>query len=91
MCSENPENFDWVYTTFKTFYQDTKDTYPVPGGYDFVNNEGIMHIGRLRYQGVVKTGGIWSFKRDNAGIYFDYNDTDLKRATMYEALVYNKP
>ncbi|XP_044253028.1 uncharacterized protein LOC123004000 [Tribolium madens] len=89
LCTQKPENFEWVPSTYTTFDEVLTKKNPVPGGYDFINNDGIMHIGRIRYQEFVKIGGIWSAKKDKSWLYFDYYNT-LKKIGLYEGLVYNE-
>ncbi|RZC41471.1 uncharacterized protein BDFB_004876 [Asbolus verrucosus] len=88
LCSKHLDQFSWITTTSKTFHLDTTGKHPVVGGFDQVdNNKGMLHVGRLTYQGNIRVGSIAGYALENAMFSFVGGTTEQK-ASMYEVLLY---
>lgn len=91
MCTKNQENFEWLNTTAKTFHADMVGKHPVLGGYDHMNNNGELAIGRLMHEGNFKIGEIASYNLDYSQIYFPFKNVEKHKGDGFEALVYTGP
>jgi hypothetical protein len=92
LCSEHPEYFSWVKTSAKTFEADTAGLKVVIGAYDNIGNNGIMHVGRIFYQGAVIVGDVTPFasRKGNVQLWFVFNKVE-RPANFYEVLVVQEP
>ncbi|KAJ3653470.1 hypothetical protein Zmor_012719 [Zophobas morio] len=84
LCTESPESFHWVKTSSSTFKQDTADFELVVAGYDGNGNNGIMHVGRMFYQGYVTVGDVTPWKTPH--LWFPFNKIE-RAVNFYEVLV----
>ncbi|RZB38911.1 DUF3421 domain containing protein [Asbolus verrucosus] len=89
LCTKHKENFSWLKTNAATFQTDTIDRHAVIGGYDHVNNNGVLHVGRVMHQGMLKFGNIASYSVDTVWFYFPHKDKE-QRSGSYQVLIYNK-
>lgn len=72
-------------TTDKDFYVDTINKHAVRGG---LENDLVVHIGRISYQGEVVIGKIPTDLTQEAPLYFIYKDNQ-KKISSYEMLIYD--
>jgi hypothetical protein len=90
LCSKDQEKFSWITTTSKTFHLDTTGKHAVIGGHDHVDaNKGMLHVGRLAYQGGIKIGSISGYALENAQFHFVGGAAE-KKATSYEVLMFSR-
>jgi hypothetical protein len=90
LCSKDHEKFSWITTTSKTFHLDTTGKHAVIGGHDHVDaNKGMLHVGRLAYQGGIKIGSISGYAVENAQFHFVGGAAE-KKATSYEVLMFSR-
>ncbi|RZC41469.1 DUF3421 domain containing protein [Asbolus verrucosus] len=86
LCVSNKNNFEWVPTNHTHFHVDMTDKIPVIGGFDFNGNKGMVHIGKVHFQGFLKVGEITSYLLENAQLHFPHNSAELS-AKFYHVLV----
>jgi hypothetical protein len=81
-----------VKTSAKTFEEDTAGLKVVIGAYDNIGNNGIMHVGRIFYQGAVIVGDVTPFasRKGNVQLWFVFNKVE-RPANFYEVLVVQEP
>jgi hypothetical protein len=81
-----------VKTSAKTFEEDTAGLKVVIGAYDNIGNKGIMHVGRIFYQGAVIVGDVTPFasRKGNVQLWFVFNKVE-RPANFYEVLVVQEP
>jgi hypothetical protein len=87
LCTKHADNFEWITTSNKYFHVNMTNKLPVPGGYESVGNKGLLNIGRLTYQGVLKVGRVTSYELENAKLFFTHSNIE-KQASFYQVLNY---
>lgn len=78
--------FKWVKTSADNFYVDTINKHAVRGG---LENDLVVHIGRISYQGEIIIGKIPTNNLDEAPLYFIYRN-EQKKTNYYEMLIYER-
>ncbi|RZC36466.1 hypothetical protein BDFB_014844 [Asbolus verrucosus] len=89
LCTHEIARFSWMRTNAENFHADMINKHPVVGGYDHVENKGVMNIGRVMYQGILKIGNVAAYYSENVRLYFPHNDQE-KNTRVYEVLIYDK-
>ncbi|RZC38837.1 DUF3421 domain containing protein [Asbolus verrucosus] len=89
LCTQERGRFSWMRTSAKTFHVDMINKHAVVGGYDHVNNKGILNIGRVMHQGILKIGNVAAYDPDTVRLYFPHKDEE-KSSKIYEVLIYDK-
>lgn len=78
--------FKWVKTSADNFYVDTINKHAVRGG---LENDLVVHIGRISYQGEIIIGKILTNNLDEAPLYFIYRNEQKKKQTTMKCLYMN--
>nr|XP_015838477.1 PREDICTED: uncharacterized protein LOC103314143 isoform X1 [Tribolium castaneum] len=89
LCSKNHDKFSWYPTSAKTFHLDTTEKHAVIGGYDHVDaSRGMLHVGRVMFDGSIKIGSVKGYALQNAELLFSSNNV-IKTASSYEVLLFD--
>jgi hypothetical protein len=89
LCTKHKNNFGWLSTTSTSFHVDTIEKHVVVGGYNhFGARKGILNIGRVKHQGILKIGPVASHQVENVYFYYVHSNK-LEKATAYEVLIYD--
>ncbi|RZB38913.1 DUF3421 domain containing protein [Asbolus verrucosus] len=89
LCTPEIFRFSWLRTNAETFHVDTINKHAVVAGYDHVNNKGVLNLGRVMHQGILKIGNVAAYDPDTVRLYFPHNDVE-KSSKVYEVLMYDK-
>ncbi|RZB38910.1 hypothetical protein BDFB_008835 [Asbolus verrucosus] len=91
LCTLHKERFSWTKINAQTYHVDTIDKHAVIGGYDHrVPNKGVLHIGRVMHDGVLKIGEISAYSTSDVRLFFPHKDVE-ENTKIFEVLLYNKP
>lgn len=85
LCSDNLTNFKWTPATSTTLHLVGINTHIVRGGLD---QNRITYIGRVKHQGNVIVGKVYTHDINNCDMVFVFNDREY-RVKSYEILTYD--
>ncbi|XP_063915498.1 uncharacterized protein LOC135131617 [Zophobas morio] len=86
LCSNQSGKLSWIPTTAAKLHNDTAGKHVVIGG---TEDEKVLNIGRVSFQGEVIVGKVCSYNTGSANLYFPYDGQEIGVAS-YEILIYEK-
>lgn len=84
MCSKHKDNFEWIQTKSDETHL-LIDRHLVIGGFEVGSS---LTIGRVRYEGKVIVGKVFSYPLPNKGLWIPHNRVPVNFQS-YEILTYN--